>query len=640
MADVTGRILDKGGAYYNVRHPDFGAIGDGVFRGTTQDPTPNDRYRIQLAIDAAQADGRKVYIPAGRYMLDGPLVIKRDLTSRLTHFAIQGEFASSVYKTALLGGTILQAPAGKDAVKTVTPTGATSGYWTEHLELSDLCVVGPGFPGDGPASTTGFNLEGVFFGRFHNLHAEGFGKGLRLANGSECWFTGLTLAQNNYYGAVLERTAVDSDLQAWFENLVTVNNQENLLLDQVRSVWIEKGENISLFGPTAPRHRIQVRNGNNTQISIRNYVLEVHPHITGYDQNDQPIRAADSTVLPAVQVDSHGLSLLSLEGINFETVPATYVPTLVQCDGYFDRIEVRDSALPRALLLNTVAKQPLVHLRNPADQGGAYPNDRLRAMDVVLQGNSPGAADTWVRDEVRASATVVYRDPLHDYVPAGYQQVNPRPQVDEANDNRLAVAGGPYGFTTANPLAGKGRLYWVNVTPANAVTLAFPRPLGGVRTLYVTLIAYVPLLAGVPDANWIPRVSAIAGVAAGELYSQTAELERYTVGASVFTKFAISVAISQPSAPLQSITIDHFYGGSNLYGLETLNVYVDQRDAGVVEAAPRRRQTAPSAATDGAHVVGDVVYNLTPASGEWIGWVCTVAGVPGTWNGFGLIATP
>jgi hypothetical protein len=36
--------------------------------------------------------------------------------------------------------------------------------------------------------------------------------------------------------------------------------------------------------------------------------------------------------------------------------------------------------------------------------------------------------------------------------------------------------------------------------------------------------------------------------------------------------------------------------------------------------------------------VGDVVYNSAPTSGGYIGWVCTVAGTPGTWKTFGLIS--
>lgn len=43
---------------------------------------------------------------------------------------------------------------------------------------------------------------------------------------------------------------------------------------------------------------------------------------------------------------------------------------------------------------------------------------------------------------------------------------------------------------------------------------------------------------------------------------------------------------------------------------------------------------APSAGTWAA---GRVIYNAAPSSGQPIGWVCTVAGTPGTWLGFGVL---
>jgi len=45
-----------------------------------------------------------------------------------------------------------------------------------------------------------------------------------------------------------------------------------------------------------------------------------------------------------------------------------------------------------------------------------------------------------------------------------------------------------------------------------------------------------------------------------------------------------------------------------------------------------------AAPTTGTYRVGDIVYNSTPASAGYVGWVCTVAGTPGTWQTFGLIS--
>jgi hypothetical protein len=49
---------------------------------------------------------------------------------------------------------------------------------------------------------------------------------------------------------------------------------------------------------------------------------------------------------------------------------------------------------------------------------------------------------------------------------------------------------------------------------------------------------------------------------------------------------------------------------------------------------------SPAGTWTGTYEVGDVAWNRSPTAGgvEPIGWVCTVAGTPGTWAGFGTIA--
>lgn len=58
-----------------------------------------------------------------------------------------------------------------------------------------------------------------------------------------------------------------------------------------------------------------------------------------------------------------------------------------------------------------------------------------------------------------------------------------------------------------------------------------------------------------------------------------------------------------------------FYNGANYFG-----------DA--MAAAP----------TTGVWQLNEIVWNSAPASGGFIGWVCTSAGSPGTWKTFGLIS--
>lgn len=40
---------------------------------------------------------------------------------------------------------------------------------------------------------------------------------------------------------------------------------------------------------------------------------------------------------------------------------------------------------------------------------------------------------------------------------------------------------------------------------------------------------------------------------------------------------------------------------------------------------------ASAAPTTGTWAVGDICFDTVPVSGQQLGWVCTVAGTPGTW---------
>ena len=44
------------------------------------------------------------------------------------------------------------------------------------------------------------------------------------------------------------------------------------------------------------------------------------------------------------------------------------------------------------------------------------------------------------------------------------------------------------------------------------------------------------------------------------------------------------------------------------------------------------------APTSGTHEQGEIVYNENCVPGGYVGWVCTTAGTPGVWKGFGQIA--
>ena len=67
-------------------------------------------------------------------------------------------------------------------------------------------------------------------------------------------------------------------------------------------------------------------------------------------------------------------------------------------------------------------------------------------------------------------------------------------------------------------------------------------------------------------------------------------------------------------------------------------VFPNNADTNTKFATVPRIYYGTAAPASGSYVVGDIVYNTAPASGAFIGWVCTSAGSPGTWRTFGLIS--
>lgn len=49
-------------------------------------------------------------------------------------------------------------------------------------------------------------------------------------------------------------------------------------------------------------------------------------------------------------------------------------------------------------------------------------------------------------------------------------------------------------------------------------------------------------------------------------------------------------------------------------------------------------ESGSTAPTEGNHTIGEVIYNISPASGSPVGWVCIATGNPGTWKEFGTIS--
>ena len=593
---VATNVEAKLAQYLSVK--DFGAVGNGT--------TP-DTAAINAAMTAAAATGKDLYFPSGVYLIESTLTIP--VSSTYARFAIRGEYATDISNTSNLPGAVIKTSGNFTAIQTpvLTAPNNTIGYWTKALEISDIYVSGPQNLASAYSTSVGFNLSGVQFLKAHNLHAEGFGTGLYIENGSEIYLSGRHVYQNNYYGAFLKRSNVNTtDLQVWAQNLVCVNNYVPLVLRSVRSFWCNNGEFITygasppLTGRT-PMSRIYIENSYDTQIHFDNISME----------NDEAV--------PMILIDSYGVGTLTIKQGNFQSA----ILPLVKTEGEFDSITIENCMFD---IDYTGAKDAVVWLANTNATA-----TNLRANVVNMSGHTPMWLSYAVRDE---SAS---RSPYGDHVPPYMQQINPRREMDQADDNHITVYGN-YNFTTSNVLVGNARLYWDDNTVANNFAVLTPsRPLKGAKLLWVTFIA---------DTNFnntVPYVYDIGGIGNSPADWQqvfSCWIGTYTVGAKTFYKWGIAVEIlnnaTSKSTGVLSVGLANIYStaGGTASGLEYFALYADQGNVGNVQFTDRFRSAAPTTGLEGYGAVGDRIYNSAPSAGN-LGWVCTVAGKPGTWVTFG-----
>lgn len=105
----------------------------------------------------------------------------------------------------------------------------------------------------------------------------------------------------------------------------------------------------------------------------------------------------------------------------------------------------------------------------------------------------------------------------------------------------------------------------------------------------------------------------------------------------ISTGTSASIYVGSVYGPPVFITKNYCYASinvSNLPDISSGKVRLDQN----VENNTFQAWTQTSIPTTGTWRVNDIVTNGAPATGGYIGWVCTVAGTPGTWKPFGLIA--
>jgi hypothetical protein len=101
-----------------------------------------------------------------------------------------------------------------------------------------------------------------------------------------------------------------------------------------------------------------------------------------------------------------------------------------------------------------------------------------------------------------------------------------------------------------------------------------------------------------------------------------------------YTQYANSSTFQPIAYPNSSSAL---YTNKGFTGAIFQNGYA-VKNSGTAYSSSLVRLLGTAAPVSGTYQQGDIVYNSAPVSTGYIGWVCTVAGTPGTWKTFGLIS--
>lgn len=107
--------------------------------------------------------------------------------------------------------------------------------------------------------------------------------------------------------------------------------------------------------------------------------------------------------------------------------------------------------------------------------------------------------------------------------------------------------------------------------------------------------------------------------------------DHISVLSNTFTGTSQKYAIELGSA----VTESYLYDNSIVeFGTDRINPTAQNTDNKIEINKFGQSSVIPAS---GTWFKGDIVWNEDPQSGEYVGWICTVGGTPGTWKEFGLI---
>jgi hypothetical protein len=124
-----------------------------------------------------------------------------------------------------------------------------------------------------------------------------------------------------------------------------------------------------------------------------------------------------------------------------------------------------------------------------------------------------------------------------------------------------------------------------------------------------------------------PNVGSIGTFNSADLELVTDNTARLTIGAGG------DITLGNPNFGPTKVKIV----GSLGVNVSSIDPRTDLHVSGAIKFNDKLHLSGSEAPTSGAFNEGDILWNNNPQPGRFIGWVCTRAGNPGLWSGFGRI---
>jgi hypothetical protein len=124
-----------------------------------------------------------------------------------------------------------------------------------------------------------------------------------------------------------------------------------------------------------------------------------------------------------------------------------------------------------------------------------------------------------------------------------------------------------------------------------------------------------------------PNVGSMGTFNSADLELVTDNTARLTIGAGG------DITLGNPNFGPTKVKIV----GSLGVNVSSIDPRTDLHVSGAIKFNDKLHLSGSEAPTSGAFNEGDILWNNSPQPGRFIGWVCTRAGNPGLWSGFGRI---